>query len=226
MIPKNQTIQELEAALKDLLERQTREAAIPTEAMKRAEAMASKKQALLKETEKRETKLKERLQNKPFVVGDDEKMTESRDCTLKPSTVVGGSSAKEKNKHPFLLPILAEELPKKFRYLVEIETYDRTNAIKCKAFTINLKKDALTWFNSLPANSIESFSDLFESFLRTSPPGENSQKPRGSRDREYTGSSRDRDDDRRTRRRVSSPDNKSDGIKTIEGNAEPGGKSK
>ncbi|MED6125133.1 hypothetical protein PIB30_065835 [Stylosanthes scabra] len=52
VISKNQTIQELEKALRDLLERQTREAAIAIKAMKRAEEMAIRQQAVLKEAKK------------------------------------------------------------------------------------------------------------------------------------------------------------------------------
>ncbi|MED6120919.1 hypothetical protein PIB30_025403 [Stylosanthes scabra] len=80
----------MEAALKELFERQTREAEIASEAMKRAEAMAARQMVLL----------------------------------------------------------------------------NASDAIKCKAFSVTLKKDALTWFNSLAPGSIKSFSDLFGSFLK------------------------------------------------------------
>ncbi|MED6150269.1 hypothetical protein PIB30_070814 [Stylosanthes scabra] len=116
----NQTIQQLEAALRELLERQTREVAIAIEAVRRAEELAKKQQAILDEAEKREKDQLEMLN--------------------------------------------AKELPKKFRYTVEIEPYDRTtdpkhhldafenrmllvnatDAIQCKVVTITLKKDALT----------------------------------------------------------------------------------
>ncbi|MED6223707.1 hypothetical protein PIB30_076699 [Stylosanthes scabra] len=42
------------------------------------------------------------------------------------STVATKTPRKEKIKHPFSSHILAEELPKKFRYPVEIEPYDGT----------------------------------------------------------------------------------------------------
>ncbi|MED6187404.1 hypothetical protein PIB30_076126, partial [Stylosanthes scabra] len=47
MIRQNQNIQQMEAPLRELFERQTREAEIAFEAMKRAEAMAARQQALL-----------------------------------------------------------------------------------------------------------------------------------------------------------------------------------
>ncbi|MED6111240.1 hypothetical protein PIB30_050793 [Stylosanthes scabra] len=56
---RNHTIQQLEAALRELLERQTREAALASEAVKRAEELAKKQQAILDEAEKRE---KDRLE--------------------------------------------------------------------------------------------------------------------------------------------------------------------
>ncbi|MED6108369.1 hypothetical protein PIB30_023135 [Stylosanthes scabra] len=54
VISKDQTIQESEKALRDLLERQTREAAIAIEAIKRANEMANRQRAILEEAEKRE----------------------------------------------------------------------------------------------------------------------------------------------------------------------------
>ncbi|MED6179312.1 hypothetical protein PIB30_115963, partial [Stylosanthes scabra] len=54
IIPSGQNIQQLEAALRELLERQTRDAEVAAEAMKRAEALAAKQQALLEEAEKRD----------------------------------------------------------------------------------------------------------------------------------------------------------------------------
>ncbi|MED6122914.1 hypothetical protein PIB30_044348 [Stylosanthes scabra] len=41
-----------------------------------------------------------------------------------------------------------------------------SDAIQFKAFTITFKKDALTWFNYLPPNSIECFSDLVNNFMK------------------------------------------------------------
>ncbi|MED6181960.1 hypothetical protein PIB30_024289 [Stylosanthes scabra] len=54
VISKDQLIQESEKALRDLLERQTREAAVEIEAIKRAEEMANRHRAILEEAEKRE----------------------------------------------------------------------------------------------------------------------------------------------------------------------------
>ncbi|MED6166182.1 hypothetical protein PIB30_106620, partial [Stylosanthes scabra] len=68
----NQTIYQLEAALRELLERQTREAAIATEAVRRAEEFAKKQQAILDEAEKREKDRSEKLNGKvPILVDDD-----------------------------------------------------------------------------------------------------------------------------------------------------------
>ncbi|MED6215880.1 hypothetical protein PIB30_002569 [Stylosanthes scabra] len=54
VISKDQTIQESEKALRDLLERQTRKVAIAIEAIKRAEEMANRQRVILEEAEKRE----------------------------------------------------------------------------------------------------------------------------------------------------------------------------
>ncbi|MED6166695.1 hypothetical protein PIB30_111856 [Stylosanthes scabra] len=51
---------------------------------------------------------------------------ESQDRTWKASTVVTRAPGREKGRHPFSPRILAEEIPKKFRYPVEIEPYDGT----------------------------------------------------------------------------------------------------
>ncbi|MED6106642.1 hypothetical protein PIB30_006267 [Stylosanthes scabra] len=132
MNPSIQNAQQLETALKELLKRKTREAEIASDTMKKADE------------------------------GDG--TGDSRSRTWKPSTVIGKPPAKENSKHPFSLEILSEELPKKFKYPVDIELYDGTsgpkhhldvfdnrmvllnasNAVKCKAVTVTLKKDALT----------------------------------------------------------------------------------
>ncbi|MED6179569.1 hypothetical protein PIB30_001861 [Stylosanthes scabra] len=170
----------METALRELLERQTREVEIATEAMKRAEAMAAKQQALLEEAERRDQELKEKLRNRLTYTDEDEGVGDSRSRTWKPSVVVGNPPAKENNKHPFSLAILSEELPKKFKYPTDMEPYDgssdpkhhldafdnrmvllnASDTTKCKVFSVTFKKDALTWFNSLAPGSIKSFSDL------------------------------------------------------------------
>ncbi|MED6175227.1 hypothetical protein PIB30_076445 [Stylosanthes scabra] len=123
----NQTIQQLEAALRELLERQTREAAIATEAVRRAEELAKKQQAILDEAEKREKDRLERLNGKiPIPVDDNSWIVDSQDRRWKPSTVTTKATGREKSKNPFSLDILAEELPKKFRYPAEIEPYNGT----------------------------------------------------------------------------------------------------
>ncbi|MED6146866.1 hypothetical protein PIB30_038620 [Stylosanthes scabra] len=87
---------------------------------------------------------------------------ESRSRTWKPSTVIGKPPEKENNKHPSTLEVLSEELPMKFKYPMDKEPYDGTSdpkhyldtfnnrmvllnasdAVKCKAVTITLKKVA------------------------------------------------------------------------------------
>ncbi|MED6112685.1 hypothetical protein PIB30_063817 [Stylosanthes scabra] len=186
IIPSNQNVQQLEAALRELLERQTRDAEVAAEAMKRAEAMAAKQQALLEEAEKRDQELKEKPRNRLTYSDDDEVVVDSRSRTWKPSAVVGNPLARENNKHPFSLAILSEELPKKFKYPTDMEPYDgssdpkhhldafdnrmvllnASDATKCKAFSVTFKKDALTLFNSLAPGSIKSFSDLSGGFLK------------------------------------------------------------
>ncbi|MED6168233.1 hypothetical protein PIB30_010014 [Stylosanthes scabra] len=186
VIPPNQSIQQMETALRELLERQTREAEIATEAMKRAEAMAAEQQALLEKAEKRDQELKEKLRNRLTYTDEDEGVGDSRSHTWKPSVVAGNPPAKENSKHPFSLAILSEELPKKFKYLMDMEPYDGSSdpkhhldafdnrmvllnaldATKCKAFSVTFKKDSLTWFNSLAPGSIKSFSDLSGGFLK------------------------------------------------------------
>ncbi|MED6144776.1 hypothetical protein PIB30_018624 [Stylosanthes scabra] len=148
IIPSDQNIQQMEIALRELLERQTRDLKIAAEAMKRAEAMAAKQQALLEEAEKRDQELKEKLRNRLTY-------------TWKPSVVVGNPPAKENSKHPFSLAILSEELPKKFKYPTDMEPYvgssdpkhhldafdnrmvllNASDATKCKAFSTAVKTD-------------------------------------------------------------------------------------
>ncbi|MED6209374.1 hypothetical protein PIB30_054029 [Stylosanthes scabra] len=116
---RNNTIQQLEAALRELLERQTREAALASEAVRRAEELARKQQAILDEAEKREKDRLEKLEklnSKTQTAADhSSKTAESRDRTWKPSTVITRAPRREGNKHPFSAHILAEEIPKKFR---------------------------------------------------------------------------------------------------------------
>ncbi|MED6128347.1 hypothetical protein PIB30_096830 [Stylosanthes scabra] len=59
---RNNTIQQLEAALRELLERQTREVELASEAVRRAEELARKQQAILDEAEKRERDRLEKLE--------------------------------------------------------------------------------------------------------------------------------------------------------------------
>ncbi|MED6205544.1 hypothetical protein PIB30_018531, partial [Stylosanthes scabra] len=181
IIPSDQNIQQLEAALRELLERQTRDAEVAAEAMKRVEAMAAKQQALLEEAEKRDQELKEKLRNRLTYSDDDEVVADSRSRRWKPSVVVGSPPSKENSKHPFSIAILSKELPKKFKYPTNMEPYDgssdpkhhldafdnrmvflnASDTTKCKAFSVTFKKDALTWFNSLAPRSIKNFSDLY-----------------------------------------------------------------
>ncbi|MED6200576.1 hypothetical protein PIB30_086564 [Stylosanthes scabra] len=164
IIPPNQHIQQLETALRERLERQTCEAEIASEAIKRAEAMAARQQALLEEAEKRDQELKEKLCNRLIYTDEDEGVADSCSCTWKPSVVAGNPPAKENSKHPFSLTILSEELPKKLKYPTDMEPYDGSSdpkhhldafdnrmvllnasvATKCKAFSVTFKKDALT----------------------------------------------------------------------------------
>ncbi|MED6111938.1 hypothetical protein PIB30_056975 [Stylosanthes scabra] len=156
---RNQTIQQLETTLRE------ETTAIASEAVERAEELAKKQQAILDEAERREKDRQEKLSSRILTMVDhDSKTAESKDHTWKPSTVVMKVPGREKSKHPFSSHILAEELPKKFRYPMEIEPYNGTtdpkhhldafenrmllvnafDAIQCKAFTVTLKKDALT----------------------------------------------------------------------------------
>ncbi|MED6203985.1 hypothetical protein PIB30_004572 [Stylosanthes scabra] len=127
MIPQNQNIQQMEVALKELFERHTREEKITSEAMKRTEAMAARQHALFEEAEKRDQELKQKLQNRLSFIDEDEGVGDSRSRTWKPSTVAGSPPAKENNRHPFSLAILSEELPKKFKFPVDMEPYDRSS---------------------------------------------------------------------------------------------------
>ncbi|MED6154878.1 hypothetical protein PIB30_000380 [Stylosanthes scabra] len=150
--PNNQSIQQMETALRELLERQTREAEIATEAMKRAEAMAAKQQALLEEAERRDQELNEKLRNKLTYSDDDEVVVDSRSRTWKPSAVVGSPPVRENNKHPFSL------------------ASSRKNSLRSsnirRIWNHMMEADALTWFNSLAPGSIKSFSDLSGGFLK------------------------------------------------------------
>ncbi|MED6175208.1 hypothetical protein PIB30_076262, partial [Stylosanthes scabra] len=82
---RNNTIQQLEAALRELLERQTRETALASEAVKRAEELAQKQQAILDEAEKREKDRLEKLEKvnskTQTVANHSNKTAESKDHT-------------------------------------------------------------------------------------------------------------------------------------------------
>ncbi|MED6123132.1 hypothetical protein PIB30_046391 [Stylosanthes scabra] len=79
---RDQTVRQLEAPLRELLERQTREAAIASKAVKRAEEIARKQQAILDEAEKREKDRQEKMNGRaPTLVDNDSKTTESKDHT-------------------------------------------------------------------------------------------------------------------------------------------------
>ncbi|MED6204171.1 hypothetical protein PIB30_006587 [Stylosanthes scabra] len=95
MNPSIQNAQQLETALRELLKRQTREAEIASDAMKKADE------------------------------GDE--TGDSRSRMWKPSTVIGKPPVKENSKHSFSLEILSKELPKKFKYPVDMEPYDGTS---------------------------------------------------------------------------------------------------
>ncbi|MED6189094.1 hypothetical protein PIB30_092394 [Stylosanthes scabra] len=179
---RNNTIQQLEAALREFLERQTREAALASEAIRRVEELARKQQAILDEAEKREKDRLEKLEklnSKTQTAADhSSKTAESKDRKWRPSTVITRAPGREGNKHPFSAHILAEEIPKKFRYPVEIEQYDGTtdakhhldafenrmllvnasDAIQCKAFTITLKKENFTTRRKLPKTCLNLYS--------------------------------------------------------------------
>ncbi|MED6184363.1 hypothetical protein PIB30_046703 [Stylosanthes scabra] len=110
---RDQTIRQLEATLRELLERQTREAAMAMEAVKRAEELARKQQTILDEAEKREKDRQEKTNGKaPTLMINDSKTTELKDHTWKPATVVTKIPGREKSKHPFSPHILPEELHK------------------------------------------------------------------------------------------------------------------
>ncbi|MED6148060.1 hypothetical protein PIB30_049582 [Stylosanthes scabra] len=105
IIPPNQNIQQMETALRELLERQTREVEIASEAMKRAKAIVARQQALLEEAEKRDQELKQKLQNRLSYIDEDEGVGDSCSRTWKPSIVAGNPPAREHSKHPFSLAI-------------------------------------------------------------------------------------------------------------------------
>ncbi|KAK6161937.1 hypothetical protein DH2020_001778 [Rehmannia glutinosa] len=84
----------------------------------------------------------------------------------------------------FVEGITREEIPSSFK-MPEMENYDgtsdlwdhlenfqahmmlhrETDAIKCRAFSATLSKNARVWFSSLPATSISSFKELAQEFL-------------------------------------------------------------
>ncbi|MED6225553.1 hypothetical protein PIB30_094698 [Stylosanthes scabra] len=79
---RNQTIRQLETTLRELLERQTREAAIASEAMKRVEELTKKQQAVLDEVEMIEKDIQDKLSSRiPTMVDHDSKTAKSKDHT-------------------------------------------------------------------------------------------------------------------------------------------------
>ncbi|MED6201407.1 hypothetical protein PIB30_094705 [Stylosanthes scabra] len=109
---RNHTIQQLEAALRELLERQTREAALASEAVKRAEELAKRQQAILDEAEKREKDRLEKLNSKTQTVADhSSKTAESKDRTWRPSTVITRAPGKGREQTPVLISHLGGRTP-------------------------------------------------------------------------------------------------------------------
>ena len=49
-------------------------------------------------------------------------------------------------------------------FLTQANLYTNDNAILCRVFHMFLKGVALTWYNGLPARSIDNFDTLFERF--------------------------------------------------------------
>ncbi|MED6198549.1 hypothetical protein PIB30_067486, partial [Stylosanthes scabra] len=97
-------------------ERQTREAALASEAVKRAEELAKRQQTILDEAEKREKDRLEKLEKlnskTQTVANHSSKTAESKDRTWRPSTVITRALGREGSRHPFSSHILAEEIPK------------------------------------------------------------------------------------------------------------------
>ncbi|MED6124347.1 hypothetical protein PIB30_058164 [Stylosanthes scabra] len=141
---RNQTIQQLETALRELLERQTREAVIASEAVKKAKELAKKQQAVLDEVERREKDRQEKMSSRvPTMMDHDSKTAESKDHTY-PVEIEPHDGTTDPKHH----------LDAFENRMLLVNAFD---AIQCKAFTITLKMDALT---------IECFSDLADSFMK------------------------------------------------------------
>ena len=104
--------------------------------------------------------------------------------TVKGRAPVSMDALVQQTESPFTAGVLHFPLPAKFR-MPQIETFDGTkdpvdhlntyknqmelhgyqDPVKCKAFAITLKGQALAWFNRLPPSSILSFRELSIGFV-------------------------------------------------------------
>ncbi|MED6223760.1 hypothetical protein PIB30_077215 [Stylosanthes scabra] len=88
---------------------------------------AQQLETALRELLKRQTREVEIASDTMKKADEGDETGDSRSRTWKPSIVIGKPPAKENSKHPFSLETLSEELPKKFKYPVDMEPYDGTN---------------------------------------------------------------------------------------------------
>ena len=104
--------------------------------------------------------------------------------TLKGRAPVSMDALVQQTKSPFMAWVLHFPLPSKFR-MPQIKTFDGTkdpvdhlntyknqmelhgylDPMRCRAFTITLKRPMLAWFNRLPPSSISSFKELSIAFM-------------------------------------------------------------
>ncbi|MED6198567.1 hypothetical protein PIB30_067635 [Stylosanthes scabra] len=211
----------MEAALRELLGRQTREAVIASEAMTRAEAMVARQQALLEEAEKREQELKEKLQHKPSVIDDDDITVELRDRTWKPSTVIqeeGQTAVKtdwdkketsrrdppredrgrreQRSGRTYYIPLNVSLTT----FLNEVSQVERIPALHAIENAHRGDRNAYCKYHKQTGHHTEDCHDVLD-FVK--------QGLKKGKFREYTSRSGTRNDDRRTRQRMDSPDRKS-----------------
>ncbi|MED6196518.1 hypothetical protein PIB30_048245 [Stylosanthes scabra] len=210
---RNNTIQQLEAALRELLERQTREAALASKAVKRAEELTRKQQAILDEAEKREKDRLEKLEklnSKTQTAADhNSKTAESKDRTWRPSTVITRAPGKKGTSTHSQLTSWRKKSPRSSdtpwksnpQFLNEVSQVERVPAPRPIKNTSRGDRRSYCKYHKQHRHDTEECRDLLD-FIE--------EGLKNGRFREYTSRNRNKDDERRVRQRQNSPETKAE----------------
>ncbi|KAL0448065.1 UNVERIFIED_CONTAM: hypothetical protein Slati_1934400 [Sesamum latifolium] len=145
--------------------------------------------SLPEELPQRRRRVEERMDRPPRrEEGAASNMRENNSCTQNASQQHGGTqdplplAVAPARRNPFSMQILADALPQGIqiptlmdgtgdlednldKFLAKANLLDMSDAGYCKTFRTTLFGRAMTWFNQLPAHTIESFEQLSQRFL-------------------------------------------------------------